>query len=389
MALRATALLTLALVIAAVCLAVGAWLGRSTRRPASDPGAAGALARDLAERAAERARFQSALESMSEAVLVVGPDHRITFANRAALAVLLSQGTPVGRRLFDAIRAPALEELLERARDEVATAEFDLPGTPPRRMLARVTPLHAGAGQVLVMHDVSEMRRLETVRRDFVANVSHELRTPVSVILASAETLLDGALQDPEHGPRFVQAIHTSAERLSRLIADLLDLSRIEAGRYVLDPRELSVPGVLGRAVEAVRDRAASKGQAIRVTVPDTLRVFADAEALDQVLMNLLDNAVKYTPHGGQITVAAREEPGEVRIEVADDGPGIEPRHQTRIFERFYRVDSGRSQEMGGTGLGLAIVKHLVDAMGGRVGMELVHPHGSRFWLTLPARAVA
>jgi two-component system phosphate regulon sensor histidine kinase PhoR len=204
------------------------------------------------------------------------------------------------------------------------------------------------------------------------------------VILGSSETLLDGAMADGASARRFLEAIHGNAERLARLIADLLDLSRIEAGRWAMEVRSVAVDAALGRAAEAVAEPARRKGQSIEVARADGLVVAADPEALDQVLLNLLDNAVKYTPAGGRIRLDARRVDGRVRAEVTDDGPGIELRHQERVFERFYRVDPGRSRDMGGTGLGLSIVKHLVEAMGGQVGFEAVEPHGSRFWLTLP-----
>jgi two-component system phosphate regulon sensor histidine kinase PhoR len=340
----------------------------------------------VAELAGERDRFEAVLESMSDAVLVVDGDQRITLANRAAVEKLRIDGPATGRLLYEVVRASALPAML-RAETEgpVRSVELELPGTPSRSVLVHATRLGTGGGQLLVMHDVTEMRRLETVRRDFVANVSHELRTPVSVVLANAETLLDGAIDDRERAPMFLRAIHANAQRLSQLIADLLDLSRIEAGRFVLDRRPVPVIRALQRATEAMQRATATRRQTLVVESFPDLVVLADAKALDQVLLNLLDNAVKYTPEGGRIEVGAKAVGAEVRLEIRDDGPGIEPRHQARIFERFYRVDPGRSREMGGTGLGLAIVKHLVDAMGGTVGVELRRPHGSCFWLTLPA----
>lgn len=339
----------------------------------------------VAELAGERDRFEAVLESMSDAVLVVDADQRITLANRAAIEKLRIDGPAKGRLVFEFVRAPALPALFRAEAEEPSrSVELDLPGAPPRRVLVRATQLGSGAGQLLVMHDVTEMRRLEAVRRDFVANVSHELRTPVSVVLANAETLLDGAIDDRVHARSFLRAIHANAQRLSQLIADLLDLSRIEAGRFTLDLRSVDVAGALRRATEAMQQAAAARRQTLVVeSIPD-LVVHADAKALDQVLLNLLDNAVKYTPERGRIEVGAAAVGEAVRLEIRDDGPGIEPRHQARIFERFYRVDPGRSRDMGGTGLGLAIVKHLVDAMGGTVGVELRRPHGSCFWLMLP-----
>lgn len=343
------------------------------------------LRRTIDELSAERDRFKQVLDSMASVVIVVDAEGRIALANEAARRVLRIEGPARGRLLLDAIRAPDVAELLEHDSVTPLSSEFELPGPPGLRLIARVVPL-AGGRRLVVMDDVTERRRLETMRRDFVANVSHELRTPVSVILANAETLVDGEMADETTLRRFLGAIHANAQRLSRLIADLLDLSRIEAGRLGLELESVPLQRAFDRVLDAVRDEAERKDHALTVTVPDGLCVRADGQALDQVMHNLVDNAVKYTPPGGHITLSA-EPIGDdrVRIEVQDDGPGIEPRHQQRVFERFYRVDPGRSREVGGTGLGLAIVKHLVESMGGRVGVEPATPRGSRFWLELQA----
>jgi two-component system phosphate regulon sensor histidine kinase PhoR len=338
--------------------------------------------------AGERDRFQTVLEGMGDAVLTVDGRFRITLANPTAMQYLGLQSSPAGRPLYEVIRVPELQDVLARPElGEPTSFEFELAAPIPRRLFTRITPLKGGDGFVFVMHDVTEVRRLETMRRDFVANVSHELRTPISVVLANAETLLDGALGDRVQAERFVRAIHSNAERLSLLIGDLLDLSSIEAGRYPLGPRATAVDEVVRSAAETLGPAFRERRHVLEADLPQGLSVLADPAALEQVLINLLDNAVKYTPPGGRIRVVAKTGPHQVRIEVADDGPGIEPRHRERVFERFYRVDPGRSRELGGTGLGLAIVKHLVDAMGGRVGVEPVTPHGSCFWLSLP-RAV-
>jgi two-component system phosphate regulon sensor histidine kinase PhoR len=251
-------------------------------------------------------------------------------------------------------------------------------------MRACGTHLRAGEGRVVVLQDVTELRRLETVRQDFVANVSHELRTPVSVIRANAETLLAGALSDPERARQFVEALHRSSERLSALIADLLDISRIDSGEMHIDLQPLAVAPLVRAAIENLGAAAGQKGLDLTADLPDELAARVDERALTQVLVNLLDNALKYTPAGGYIEIRGTSTADGVRIEVRDDGPGIEARLRERIFERFYRVDRGRSREMGGTGLGLSIVKNLVEAMGGRVGVEPNRPRGSVFWILLP-----
>jgi two-component system, OmpR family, phosphate regulon sensor histidine kinase PhoR len=335
--------------------------------------------------ATERDRFEAVLEGMSEAVLALDEAGRITLVNRAALDLLGLDVPPTGRTLLEVVRAPELHELVASSEaGRVGSAEIDLFGLPPRRILARAARQKASGGTVVVMHDVTELRRLETIRRDFVANVSHELRTPVAVIRANAETLLDGALDDREAARGFLDSLHRNAERLTRLIADLLDISRIEAGQYPFKPGAVDVGLATRKVLEIMERAAADRHIALASEVTGDLPVIADARALEQVLANLLDNAIKYTQEGGHVAVRARAFGDRVRVEVIDDGPGVEPKHRDRLFERFYRADPGRSREMGGTGLGLAIVKHLVLAMGGEVGMEPAQPRGSCFWFTLP-----
>jgi signal transduction histidine kinase len=226
-------------------------------------------------------------------------------------------------------------------------------------------PLASG-GAVLALFDLTTLRRLETVRRDFVANVSHELKTPLTVVGGFAETLADNGL-DPEQRSQFAAAIVANTRRMQRLVDDLLDLSRIESGGWTPKAATTDVEAAARDALATVRVRAESRGLALRVDVePPGLKVHADQTALRQVLTNLVDNAVRHT-EAGEIVVSARESVDGVSVHVRDTGAGIRPEHLTRIFERFYRVDAARSREEGGTGLGLAIVKHLVEAHGGRV----------------------
>jgi two-component system phosphate regulon sensor histidine kinase PhoR len=238
---------------------------------------------------------------------------------------------------------------------------------------------------VLILEDVTTMRRLETIRRDFVANVSHELRTPVSIIRVNAETLQGGAAADPQIAPRLLDGIHRNAERLARILADLLDLSRLDAGQFRFERTEVKIRSASEAARASVESAAGERAVTIHVDVDDAAAVRADARALDHVLVNLVDNAVKYGNQGGNVWIRCRALGDRIRVEVADDGPGISPKHQERVFERFYRVDSGRAREAGGTGLGLAIVKHLVESMGGTVGVEANTPQGTVFWLDLPS----
>jgi two-component system phosphate regulon sensor histidine kinase PhoR len=342
--------------------------------------------------AGERDRLETIIGGMTEALLALDKDDRVTRANQAALDLLSLEESPVGDLLVEVVRVPALGELMDRVhREPTGVAESELSLPPAREVLARAAAIRSTGGTILVMLDISEIRRLEKVRRDFVANVSHELRTPVSVIQANAETLIDGALSHPTRGPEFLNAILRNAQRLSRLVSDLLDLSRIESGHFSLELQPTAVASAVHRAVDSIRGLAARKRLTVQTTISTELRVLADSSAFDQVLTNLIVNAVKYTPEEGHVEIRAGREAGVsngaplIHIEVCDDGAGIEPRHRLRIFERFYRVDPGRSREMGGTGLGLAIVKHLVTAMQGEVGVTDNPTGGSVFRVTLPA----
>ncbi|MFW5966012.1 MAG: sensor histidine kinase [Persicimonas sp.] len=340
------------------------------------------------ELARERNRLEAVLENMREAVVAVDTSERVTLINPAAIELLDLDPDiePAGRPVVEILRTPAFQELLEEARSgERASREFELGSQSTRRVLAHASPPQRTVGTVVVMHDVTELRRLETVRRDFVANVSHELRTPVSVIRATAETLQDGAAEEPDHRDRFLDALVRNAERLSGLITDLLEISRVEAGQYGQRDEAIPVEAAVDYAFDAVADSAEERDIALSVDLEDDACVLGDRQALDQILLNLVSNAVKYTDRGGSVEVRSHNSEGRVRVEVVDDGPGIGHQHRDRIFERFYRVDEGRSREVGGTGLGLSIVKNLVATMGGDVGYEPAEPRGSKFWFELEA----
>lgn len=331
--------------------------------------------------------LESVLESMDDGVIALDGKARIETVNRAAQRLLDIPEGCVGKSLKSVARLPDVHGLIGRAQQgEAGSVEFELPPGSGRFVHVRATHQFDG-GVVLVMRDVTEIRRLETVRRDFVANVSHELRTPVSIIRANAETLLDGALHDPEQARRFVEALQRNAERLGRLISDLLDISRIEAGKYPVTSTPTDLAALVRRVVEVVEAKSETTDVELVVRIRDGVDALADPKALEQVMINLVENAVKYTSPKGRVEVHASVEGPITRIEVRDDGPGIDEIHRPRIFERFYRVDTGRSREMGGTGLGLAIVKHLVEVMRGRVGVEPRDPRGSIFWVTLPSSA--
>jgi two-component system phosphate regulon sensor histidine kinase PhoR len=335
----------------------------------------------LAER---RDQFEAVLEGMSEAVAALDKDGKVTMINRAGAVLLGITDHPVGKALLETGGLSALNKsILSGEIGKDTTLEFDLEGDMKRRILARAAKL-ANGGAVIVLLDVTELRKLEHLRRDFVSNVSHELRTPVSIIKANAETLRDGALEDKEAAHRFLDAMINNANRLSNLIADLLDISRIEEGKFKLQIEAVPVEAALHRAASSLEIKAEEQGITIEVDPCPSLFAEADAHALDQMLFNLVDNAVKYAGRGGRIDLRAWTMGDRARIEVEDRGPGIEPQYRERLFERFFRIDKGRSREMGGTGLGLAIVKHLALAMQGEVGMSPAHPNGSIFWILLP-----
>jgi len=330
-----------------------------------------ALARD-------RALLSALADGTTQGVIAVDDEHKIELLNDAAREMLGVSSSPVGEPLIEFVRVPQLFELLES--DKTGSAEVQLAN---RRAIIKVAQKWGSEGRVLLLEDVTQVRRLETVRRDFIANVSHELRTPVAVIRANAETLLSGAKDDPVMGPRLMDGLHRNAERLARILADLLDLSRLDAGQYRLDIGHVPLRAAIDQSMTAVETQAQTRGVRVDVAVGE-LAVKADPKALDQILVNLIDNAVKYTRAEGQVWIEAKVEDGTVRLEVRDDGPGIADKHRERVFERFYRADPSRSREAGGTGLGLSIVKHLVESMHGEVGVEPNQPQGSIFWLRLP-----
>jgi two-component system phosphate regulon sensor histidine kinase PhoR len=242
---------------------------------------------------------------------------------------------------------------------------------------------------VFVFHDVTAIRRLEKVRKDFVANVSHELRTPLTSIKGYVEALLDGAKDRPDEAQRFLDIIHKQADRLNLIIEDLLQLSQIESGQVAFKQEPVRMDGLVERTVAMIKPLADKKRHEVSVSLPSGLPpVLGDEERLVQVLVNLLDNAVKYTPEGGRIAVTGRAigkgHAGRVELCVADTGVGIPEADRPRVFERFYRVDKARSRELGGTGLGLSIVKHIVEAHHGEIWVEANRPGGSRFLFRLP-----
>lgn len=352
------------------------------------------LRAEITQLKAERDCLSALVDGMGEGVLVINEEQRIAIANQAALAILSASSPLVGRTVAEAIRHPRAQAAIEAAVKTGLGAEVDLEpwGNERRAILfhVRAIPAAAGGGVVAVIHDVTHIRRLETVRRDFVTNVSHELRTPVASIQGYAETLLDGALDDRDTAHKFVEVIHRNAGRLGRLVADLLQLSRLEARtKDETVRRSISLGETAAQVFATVRDRAAQSEIALVLEVPEDLYAVGDPDGVEQMLLNLVDNALKYGKRGGHVRITAKAGVGVVVVAVVDDGQGIESRHLARIFERFYRVDESRSSEQGSTGLGLAIVSHLAESMGGSVCAESELGRGSRFVVTLPALSSA
>jgi two-component system phosphate regulon sensor histidine kinase PhoR len=338
----------------------------------------------------ERDRLALTLDGMSEAVLVVDEHRHVVLANRAVRTLALLGPEAIGKSVIESLRNVALQEAVEAAarKPEPVVREIELQGAVPRRLLARVTRLE-DAGErphvLAVLLDVTDLRRLETIRTDFVANVSHELRTPVTAISTAVETLLGGALKDPDDAAEFTEVIDRQAKRLRQLVDDLLDLAKIESKHFRLEISDVEVGPVIEHVRRLVEDAALRRKTEVKVEVPkEPVIARGDRKALEQIAMNLVDNAIKYAGQGAHVRLAVAQRTDDIEITVADDGPGIPTAHLGRIFERFYRVDAGRSRELGGTGLGLSIVKHLAELMHGSVEVVSQPGKGTRFTVRLP-----
>jgi len=372
------------------------------------------LERTIGSLSGERNRSSAILRSMVEGVAVIDAHERLVFSNRAFSEILnLDPANIEGRHLIEIVRNSELLGLIRRAlRGEeglqsdiamgiiqqqsfavtatpVKALESGAPASPassPESGAGVASPIREKlSGAVVVLHDVTELRRLERVRQDFVANVSHEFKTPLTAIQGFAETLLAGALEDPRNNRRFLEIIREHAARLARLTDDLLKLARIEAGKLEIQFLSVRPMELIERCAETALLQANQKHIAVEMDVPPGLPAMrGDSGLLADVLQNLLDNAIQYTPSGGRIEVSATSTAREAVIAVADTGIGIPITDQERIFERFYRVDAARSREAGGTGLGLSIAKHIVEAHGGRLWVESEVGRGSKFYFSIP-----
>lgn len=335
------------------------------------------LDEQLSRLTAERNRLDAILAGMGEGLMVTDKEGKITLVNPAFCRLFRVYDGLIGSQLSAISRHPDLLESYNRVSSDRCELQNELTVQTPgeKNLLAHWVPLlneNGMQGVVAVFHDVTDLKRLENIRRDFVANVSHELRTPVTVIKGYAETLLDGLISaDPHKTAEFVRIILNHSERLTALLNDLLSLSEMESPDFSFQVIPVSVESTFRKICVLLQGKAAARGVAITVAESSRLPlVMADQGRLEQVVVNLLDNAIKYSSAGGQISISAAEEEEFIRVAVTDSGPGVPVSSIPRLFERFYRVDSGRSRQEGGTGLGLAIVKHIVQLHGGTVWVE-------------------
>jgi two-component system phosphate regulon sensor histidine kinase PhoR len=347
--------------------------------------------REQTAAAEARARQDTLFDSMPQGVLVLDESDRVQFANRAFSQLFDAPGDLRGKTLLEALRRHEVAELVGRAASEgrVLGHEMRLSGGEERWLQVNAAAItgqdNQRRGTILVFHDLTRLKRLERTREEFVANVSHELRTPLSLIKGYAETLLDGAKDNPEVATKFLETIDRNARRLDLLIQDLLTISALESGRVTLNFQPVALHNLTEEILADFKSRAEARKVQLVNDMPD-LTARADADRLEQVIGNLLDNAVKYGRESGTVTVGGRAgDDGRVEVFVQDDGPGIPAEALERVFERFYRVDKARSREQGGTGLGLAIVKHIVQGHGGKVWAESEPGKGTKFFFTLPA----
>jgi len=339
----------------------------------------------------ERAKLDLVLSSMFEGVIVTNEEEKIILMNPSLRKLFLTDSSPEGKKPLEVIRNTAVGDMIDRiikGKQHLATEEIVI-NTPEEKILkVNGVPIMRNnklEGAILVFHDITELRRLEKIRQDFVANVSHELRTPISSIKGYAETLLEGALEDKDNAKEFISIIYQDSNRLASLINDLLDLSKIESGKLKMSFAALDPVSLIKKAVTVIDNQAKAKSITLKINITQSLpNIKADEIRFSQVMINLLDNAIKYSSEGGTATISAKVVDDTLQIDISDTGIGISEKDLPRIFERFYRVDKARSRELGGTGLGLSIVKHIVSVHRGQVWVKSELGHGSTFSFTIP-----
>jgi two-component system phosphate regulon sensor histidine kinase PhoR len=375
-------------VVAVLALADRVRVRAAARRAAAAAAAAQtSLERDLTSARAEVARLVEALGGAGDGLIVLDVDGRVVATNPAAQELAALPPACEGRRLDDVLAWAPLHRAIDATRADGTVRTFELDGTTANgRVLAVRVRALPGLGTVVGIDDTSRLRRLESLRRDFVANVSHELKTPLAAIQGFVETLLDDAAMPEATRVRFLERIARQTERLTTLVRDLLTLSRLDdEGESAADQPPCDLTAVVADTLRDLAPLAERRGVVLGGALPDHATwVRADREALRQVAGNLIDNAIKYTGQGGQVRAVLRVHDGRARLEVVDTGIGLSPDDQQRVFERFYRVDRARSRDLGGTGLGLSIVKNTVKGLGGDVGVHSRLGHGSTFWVELP-----
>ena len=333
----------------------------------------------------ERDRMATILSNIDDAIFMVNGNGKITAMNRAAESIFqISEGKALGHTFIEIVRDHELNRLLQRClstrRQQTGAVEIK----PKKQFLGVVaTPLSGDGGCLAHIQDLTELRRLEMIRQDFISNISHELRTPIASVKALAETLNEGAVEDPSVAKDFLSRINAEADKLAQMVQELGELSRIESGEAPLQIRSINIAEAIGHAVDRLRAQADRAELKLDIDSPPTLpEVLADEARVEQVLVNLIHNAIKFTPSGGRISISAKAKDNDIMVSVADTGIGIPPDDLPRIFERFYKADKSRTG--GGTGLGLAIAKHIVEAHDGRIWAESVEGKGSNFNFTLP-----
>lgn len=338
----------------------------------------------------ECSSLQAILEGMVEGVITVDKDSRITSLNPSTEEIFgISKQEALGKFFLEVVRNNDIAELINNVLKDGKFVSQELSLVWPLQKVFQINAspiLEDGrvSGCLLVIHDITQMRKLEAMRRDFVANVSHELKTPLTSIKGFVETLLEGALEDKENSRRFLQIILDHANRLDSLINDLLDLSSLESKETFLQKEAVDLKALVDDILAGFRSQLKKKTIAVKNDVPAGPKLKADKNKLGQVLTNFVDNAIKFNRENGTVRVYSQDLRDKIKVFVEDSGIGIPPKDIPRIFERFYRVDKARSRELGGTGLGLSIVKHIVELHGGSAGVESTEGLGSKFWFSLP-----